>query len=45
MGETLKLRHEAISRECYMPGVVLAIKEVVKHQELIYGLDALLALE
>jgi len=45
MGETLKLRHEAISRECYMPGVVLAIKEVMNRQELIYGLDALLALE
>jgi 4-hydroxy-tetrahydrodipicolinate reductase len=43
-GETLSLRHETISRECYMPGVVLAIKEVTKHKELIYGLDALLKL-
>ena len=43
-GETLSLRHEAISRECYVPGVILAIKEVVKHQGLIYGLDALLKL-
>ena len=41
-GETLSLRHEAISRECYMPGVVLAIKEVLKHKGLIYGLDTLL---
>ena len=41
-GETLSLRHEAISRECYMPGVILAIKGVVKHKGLIYGLDALL---
>ncbi len=44
MGETLRLRHEAISRECYMPGVILAIKEVTKHKGLIYGLDALLKL-
>jgi len=41
-GETLSLRHETISRECYMPGVILAIKEVTKHKGLIYGLDALL---
>ena len=41
-GETLSLRHEAISRECYMPGIILAIKEVTKHKRLIYGLDALL---
>jgi 4-hydroxy-tetrahydrodipicolinate reductase len=44
IGETLTLRHEAISRECYMPGVILAIKEVVKRKELIYGLDTLLDL-
>jgi 4-hydroxy-tetrahydrodipicolinate reductase len=41
-GETLSLRHNAISRECYLPGVVLAIKEVMKHKGLTYGLDALL---
>jgi len=44
ISETLSLRHEAISRECYMLGVILAIKEVVKHKGLIYGLDALLKL-
>jgi len=43
-GETLVLRHEAISRECYVPGVVLAIKEVVKHKGFVYGLDNLLNL-
>ena len=44
LGQTLSLRHDAISRECYMPGVLLAIKEVVKQQRLVYGLDALLNL-
>ena len=44
-GETLSLRHEAISRECYAPGVILAIREVVKHKGLIYGLDTLLDIE
>ena len=44
IGETLSLRHNAISRECYLPGVILAIKEVTKRKGLTYGLDALLKL-
>ncbi len=43
-GQTLAIRHDTISRECYMPGVILAIKEVVKKKGLIYGLDKLLGL-
>ncbi len=43
-GETLSLRHSAISRECYVPGVILAIKEVTKRKGLTFGLDALLEL-
>jgi 4-hydroxy-tetrahydrodipicolinate reductase len=43
-GQTLSIRHDTVGRECYMPGVVLAIKEVVKRQGLIYGLDTLLGL-
>jgi len=43
-GQTLTIRHDTISRECYMPGVVLAIKEVSKHKGLVYGLDTLLGL-
>jgi len=43
-GETLSLRHNTISRECYLPGVILAIKEVIKRKGLTYGLDALLKL-
>jgi 4-hydroxy-tetrahydrodipicolinate reductase len=43
-GQTLSIRHDTINRECYTPGVILAIKEVVKRQGLIYGLDALLNL-
>ncbi len=43
-GQTLSIRHDTISRECFMPGVMLAIKEVVKRQGLTYGLDKLLGL-
>jgi len=43
-GQTLSIRHDTISRECYMPGVILAIKEVVNRKGLVYGLDKLLGL-
>jgi len=43
-GETLSLRHTTISRECYIPGVILAIKEVTKRKGLTYGLATLLKL-
>ena len=43
-GQTLSIRHDTISRECYMTGIILAIKEVVKRQGLVYGLDTLLGL-
>ncbi len=43
-GQTLSIRHDTISRECYMPGVIMAIKEVVNRKGLIYSLDKLLGL-
>jgi 4-hydroxy-tetrahydrodipicolinate reductase len=44
-GQTLSIRHDTIGRQCYMPGVMLAIREVVKRKGLIYGLESLLGLE
>ncbi len=43
-GQTLSIRHDTISRECYMPGVILAVREVVKRRGLVHGLDTLLNL-
>jgi len=43
-GQTLSIRHDTINRECYMPGVILAIKAVVGRKGLAYGLAALLGL-
>jgi 4-hydroxy-tetrahydrodipicolinate reductase len=43
-GQTLSIRHDTINRECYMPGVIMAVREVVKRREFVYGLDALLNL-
>jgi len=44
VGQTLRIRHDSISRESFMPGVVLAIKEVMKLKQLVVGLDSLLGL-
>jgi len=43
-GQTLSIRHDTINRECYVPGIIIAIKEVVKRKGLTYGLDTLLDL-
>ncbi|RLC94957.1 MAG: 4-hydroxy-tetrahydrodipicolinate reductase [Chloroflexi bacterium] len=43
-GQTLSIRHDTINRECYMPGVLLAVKRVGEHKGLVYGLDRLLGL-
>ncbi len=44
-GQTLSIRHDTINRECYMPGVLLAIKQVRNYKGLVYGLDTLLGLK
>lgn len=41
-GESLRLRHDTINRECFIPGVMLAVKKVVQLEELYYGLEHLL---
>ncbi len=41
-GQTLKIRHDSINRECYMGGVELAIKHVFNNNEFIYGLENIL---
>jgi 4-hydroxy-tetrahydrodipicolinate reductase len=43
-GETLSIRHDSLSRESFMPGVLLAIREVGKRPGLTVGIDDLLGL-
>lgn len=43
-GEILTIRHDALSRESFMPGLLLAIEQVMERDELIYGLEKLLDL-
>lgn len=42
LGETLRIRHDSISRESFMPGVLLAINKVPNLDRLYYGLEHLL---
>jgi 4-hydroxy-tetrahydrodipicolinate reductase len=41
-GQVLTLRHDALDRAAFMPGVLLAIRSVVDRPGLTVGLDALL---
>lgn len=42
LGETLIIRHDSISRESFMPGVVMACKKIKEYIGLVYGLDKIL---
>ena len=44
LGQTLTIRHDSLSRTSFMPGVILAVKEVMKRQDVVYGLENLLNL-
>ncbi|KKK05950.1 dihydrodipicolinate reductase [Micromonospora sp. HK10] len=41
-GETLTIRHDSLDRASFMPGVLLAVREVRRRPGLTVGLDALL---
>jgi 4-hydroxy-tetrahydrodipicolinate reductase len=43
-GETLSIRHDSIDRTGFMPGVLLAVREVVKTPGLTFGLEHLMDL-
>ncbi len=43
-GETLTIRHDSLNRTSFMPGVVLAVREVGQRPGLTVGLDPLLGL-
>ncbi|MEN3012168.1 MAG: 4-hydroxy-tetrahydrodipicolinate reductase [Dictyoglomus thermophilum] len=42
LGQTLSIRHDALSRECYIPGVLMAIREIIKREGFFYGLESFL---
>jgi 4-hydroxy-tetrahydrodipicolinate reductase len=44
VGQTLTIRHDSLDRSSFMPGVVLAAKEVMNQSGVVYGLENLLKL-
>ena len=42
LGQTLSIRHDSLSRESFMPGVIMAIRKIKKIKGLVYGLENLL---
>ena len=44
-GETLTIRHDSLSRESFMPGVLVGVRWVVEHPGLTVGLEGPLGLE
>ena len=43
-GQTLSLRHDTMSRDCFMPALLLAVKEVAKRRKFEVGLEGILGL-
>lgn len=44
LGQTLSIRHDTTGRESFMPGVMMATREVMKLDHLVSGLDQLFGL-
>jgi 4-hydroxy-tetrahydrodipicolinate reductase len=45
LGQTLSIRHDTTGRDSFLPGIILAAREVMHRQELVIGLDALVGLQ
>lgn len=41
-GQVFKIRHDSMDRACYMQGVILSIKHVMKNNDFVYGLENIL---
>jgi 4-hydroxy-tetrahydrodipicolinate reductase len=44
LGQTLHIRHNSTGRESFIPGIMIAVREVMQRNELVYGLDRLIGL-
>lgn len=44
LGQILTIRHDSMDRTSFIPGVLLGIKEVMKREDVIYGLENILNL-
>jgi 4-hydroxy-tetrahydrodipicolinate reductase len=44
LGQSLRIRHDSVGRDSFIPGVLMAAREVIHRKELIVGLDKLIGL-
>jgi 4-hydroxy-tetrahydrodipicolinate reductase len=44
LGQMLTIRHDALGRDAYLPGVALGVREISKRVGLVRGLDTLMGL-
>jgi 4-hydroxy-tetrahydrodipicolinate reductase len=44
-GQTLTIRHDSNGRDSFMPGILLAVREVMRRDRLVVGLEELVGLE
>jgi 4-hydroxy-tetrahydrodipicolinate reductase len=44
LGQTLSIRHDTTGRDSFVPGILLATREVMQRKELVRGLEALVGL-
>ena len=44
-GQTLSLRHDTLSRDCYIPAISLSLKKIIKIKGLVTGLETILDLK
>lgn len=42
LGETLRIEHRTINRDCYIPGILLACRKALELDSLVYGLEHLI---
>lgn len=42
LGQTLTIRHDSLSRESFMPGVLFSVRRVMELEQLVYGLENIL---
>jgi len=42
VGQSLAIRHDSMTRESFMPGIILAIRKVAEIDDVVYGLENLL---
>jgi len=42
LGQTLTIKHDTISRESFMPGVLLAIRKVMNLDKIVFGLEKII---